>query len=155
VIVDLATVKQDIRVTHSDDDALITRLINTAERYVVHFLGRNLYVDATALDTAKDGAEDVLVQAADDYKAALEAISDETNYDLRYMKTAQATETYQLAVQTYERTMAGVAIDDDIKTSVSLTVGDLYEHRGDEEAVIGIPASAQTYLWMRRRDLPI
>lgn len=154
-VVDLATAKQDLRVEHDADDALIQRLLNTAERYVVHFIGRNLYADQVALDAAKAGADEAFLGAKAAYQTALDEAGVITDFDLRYMKTATATSDYQEAVVRYDRTMAGVVVDDTIKTAITLTTADLYEHRGDEELPTGVPASARTYLWTYRWDLPL
>lgn len=54
MLLDLATVKLHLRVTESDEDALIDVYATAAEEFAMQFLGRTIYADATAqgADTA-------------------------------------------------------------------------------------------------------
>lgn len=154
-VLDRETVKHDIRVTHDGDDLFIDALIVTAERLAVRFMGRNIYPDAASLAAAKATAEPAYLTAADAYDASREAADSVVNYTLQRLLRAQAEDEYNVAFMEYQRTVAGVVMNDELRIAMTAIVADHYEHRGDEEAVQGIPTIAQTILWGYRRDLPL
>lgn len=154
--VDLVTAKQDLRVNHAGDDALITRLVNTAERQVVHFLGREVYATQEALNAAVAAAPATFATAESAYSLALDAADLHESATLKAMAQTQAADDYVRAQHAYMATVNGVVVDDTIKTATMLVVADLYEHRGDEDrAIVGIPMAAETFLWPYRRSFGV
>lgn len=146
-LVDLATAKRELRVTHDAEDADITRKLAAAEEQAVSFLGRNVYADQAALDAARTAAPPVLSTASTTYDAALAAAYALTNADESDAAVRYAKDTYNAAFVEWDRTMRGMVVNDSIRTAILLITASLWEHRGDEDAVVGIPQAARTFLW--------
>lgn len=154
-LVDLATAKRELRVTHDAEDDDIERKIAAAEEQAIAFLGRNVYEDQVALDAALDAAPDVLSAATvayDTSMAAAGAIEVETE---RLLYERSARQAYREAANAWERTVRGMVVNESIRTGILLITASLWEHRGDEDAVEGIPPAARAFLWPFRTGLGV
>lgn len=147
MLVDLVTAKRELRVTHDAEDADITRKLAAAEEQAVSFLGRNVYADQAALDAARTAAPATLSTASTTYDAALAAayaltVAAESDAAVRLAK-----DTYNAAFIEWDRTMRGMVVNESIRTAILLITASLWEHRGDEDAVQGIPPAARSFLF--------
>jgi len=72
-LVTLEQAKAQGRITWTSEDTLLQAYLDAAELHACRFLNRNVYVDATALDTAKAAAPTALGTAKAAYDAAYAA----------------------------------------------------------------------------------
>jgi len=140
MLIDLATAKAHLRVDGTDDDAMITLYIGAAERSAAEFIGRNIYVDQSALVAAIAGAPAALTAATVAYDAAiLSASALDAGVELD-MAILAANEAYSTAKAVARMTHQGIVINDQIKAAMLLTIGHLYANR--EDVVAGVPVAA-------------
>lgn len=154
-LVDLATAKRELHVLHDAEDEDIERKIAAAEEQAAIFLGRNVYEDQAALDSARAAAPAVLTAATATYNTALDAARAMESYLERDGYERLAKDTYNAAFWEWDRTMRGMVVTDSIRTAILLIAGSLWVHRGDEDAVEGIPPAARTFLWPYRTGVGV
>lgn len=145
-LVDLATAKLHLRVTHDEEDALLVAFLPAAEEQVSAFLNRNVYASQQDLEAAQTAAPAALTAARaalDTATATLELVTVEE----RDATTAVALAAFRDAVDGYERAMRGMLVTESVRTAVLLIAASLWEHRGDEDAIVGIPPAARSFLW--------
>lgn len=155
MLVDLATAKSELRVTDGAQDADIERKLAAAEEQVQAFLGRNVYRDQDALTSALTSVATVLSSATTSLQAALDATS---SLDVQAERDAQeryAKDTYNEAFAAWQRTVRGMVVNESIRTAILLVTASLWEHRGDEDAVEGIPQAARAFLWPFRAGVGV
>jgi len=148
-LVDLTTAKLHLRVTESAEDTLLTIWEAVAEQQVAAFLNRNIYADQAALDAAVAAAPGTLATATTAYEAAVDAawqISDEVD---RSAALKYAAEAYAKAQTDSDRAQRGMVVNETAKAAILLSLGALYEHRGDA-AGGELPESAKSLLWPYR-----
>jgi hypothetical protein len=155
VLVDLATAKLHLFVTDDAQDARVTDMLATAEEQAALFLGRNVYADQDALDAAKAAAPAVLSEASAAYDAACDAAWEMTVCAEREAYLRLAKDTYNAAFADWDRTMRGIVVTESIRTAILLITGSQWEHRGDEDAVVGVPPAAERFLWPLRTGLGV
>lgn len=154
-LVDLATAKRELRVTHDAEDADITRKLAAAEEQALSFLGRNVYADQAALDAARTAAPATLSMASTTFDAAMAAAYALTNTGESDAAVRYAKDTYNAAFEEWVRTMRGMVVNDSVRTAILLITASLWEHRGDEDAIEGIPPAARAFLWPFRIGLGV
>lgn len=155
-LIDVDTAAHELRIAlQAGEDVDLARKLAAAEEQVALFLGRNVYADQTALDAAAAAAPDALTAATAAYQAAMDAagtVADETQ---RLLNQDDATDVYREAQQAYRMARRGMVVNDSVKTAILLIAGSLWEHRGDEDAVEGVPPTARTFLWPFRCGLGV
>lgn len=154
-LIDVPTAKRELRVTHSEEDADIERKIAAAEEQATLFLGRAVYVTQEELTAAIAAAPATLAAASTAYDAAIEAAGALTNTVERTLAERAAKDTYNDAMFAYQRTMRGMVANDSVLTAVLLTTASLWEHRGDEVELDGVPLAARSFLWPFRVGIGI
>lgn len=136
MIITLPEAKLHLRVDHDDEDTLITSKIIAAESLVCRYINRGVYVDSTALTTAKTAAPTALSAATVVYDAAIEA-AELVESTVEKAAAIEAAEQEYLDAQTLARmARAGMVTNDSFKAAVLLVLGHLYEHR--EDVVVGV-----------------
>lgn len=143
-LVDATTAKLHLRVDSTAEDALVAIWLTAAEDGVAQFLNRNVYADQAELDAAVAAAPATLSVAIDAYNAALIGASEEDDDEEAAAATRYAEETYARAVAASDMTRRGMVVNDAVKAAILLTVGHLYEHRGD--GAEDLPRAAQSQL---------
>lgn len=141
-IVTLADAKLHLRVTGGDEDTLIQAHINAAEQLASSWMGRTIFADQNALNTARAAVPAELSAATTAYVNAVDsanALSTEAEIGVAL---DAAEQDYQRAQTTARMTHSGVVINDLIKSAVLLTVGALYADRETAEP----PRAAQHLL---------
>ena len=154
-LVDLATAKRELRVTHDAEDADITRKLASAEQQAALFMNRNIYATQDALNAAIEAAPAALAAASTAYAEAADAawlLATETERDLA---ADDATSAWRDAQQDYRMARRGIVLNDSIRTAILLITASLWEHRGDEDAIEGIPPAARAFLWPYRVGLGV
>jgi hypothetical protein len=126
------TAKLHLRVDTSDEDDLIAIWIGVAEQQVAHYLNRNVYADQGALDAAVAAAPADLADATTAYEAAILAADAMEEGVGKAAAAKYAEEAYALAQDTSDRTQRGMVVNDTVKAALLLTIGNLYEHRGED-----------------------
>jgi hypothetical protein len=155
-LVDVATATRELRLSlEAGEDADLARKLVSAEEQAVLFLGRNIYATQEALTTAVAAAPAALSAASTAYDTAMAAAALVSVTTERELHERLARGTYNAAIEAWERTVYGMVINDSIRTAILLTAGSLWEHRGDEDNVQGIPPAAYNYLWPFRRGLGV
>ena len=139
-LVTLAEAKLHLRVTDSAEDALIAVYITAAEQRAVSALDRNVYVDGTALQTAKTAAPAALTAATVAKEAAVAAAEAMTDSTEKVAALQVAETAYMRALVAYRQAFDGIVGNDQIKAAVLLTVGSLYAQR--EDVVVGTSVAA-------------
>lgn len=142
-LVTLASAKLHLRVTGTDEDTLIQDMLDTAEKVVHSQLGRNVYVDSTALTAAKSAAPTALTTAGTTYDAAVTAALANTNDTESALMLSLAVTEYYAAGQDFRRTMQGIVTNKNIQAAVLLLVGHYYANREATTAQLNGLASMQ------------
>lgn len=150
MLVDLATAKLHLRVTDGSEDVGITAMLATAEEQAQAFLNRGVYDTPEALAAAIAAAPAALSAASVAYDAALTAASALETCVERLLNEQLAKDVYNAAIEAWILAMRGMVVNDSIITAILLIVASLWEHRGDEDAVAGIPQAAERLLWPSR-----
>lgn len=154
-LIDVATAKVELRVTHDAEDEAIARKIAAAEEQATAFLARNVYEDQDALDAAKAAAPGAFQAATEAYSTDLNAARAVEDWTQRQLAERTVKDLYAVAMDDYVRTMRGMVVNDSIRTAILLITASLWEHRGDEDAVQGVPPAAERFLWPFRIGLGI
>jgi hypothetical protein len=149
-LVDVATAKEELRVDGGAEDSAILRKLNSAQLLAENFLNRRVYATTEELATAVAAAPAALASASAAYDEALAAAGELTVVDERDLGEFLAREAYRDALDNHRRTMRGMVVTENIRTAVLLITGALWEHRGDEVELEGMPAAAKTFLWPDR-----
>lgn len=155
LLVDLASAKRELRVLHDAEDTEIERKLGAAQEQAQAFLNRNVYADTYELDEAVIAAPEVLRDATLAYEAAMDAaglLETQAERDLAY---ADARAAMAEAQEAYRMARRGMVVNESIRTAILLTAGSLWEHRGDEDSVQGVPPAARAFLWPYRIGLGI
>ena len=148
-LVTLPESKLHLRVTDSEEDALIGVYITAAEQMAIALLDRGVYADGTALGVAKAAAPGELETASVVYDAAIEAAQAMTDAALQAAATQTAENAWLKACVTHRQTMDGMVVNEVIKSAVLLIVGHLYANREDVVAgasVAQLPNGAEWLL---------
>lgn len=153
-LVDVATAKRELRALDADD-ADITRRLTAAEEQVTLFLGRNVYVDQDALDAAVAAAPDALAEASTVWQTAVDAALALEVETERTLNQADADSAYRDAQEAYRMTRRGIVVNESIKTAILLIAASLWEHRGDEDGIQGVPPAAERMLWPWRTGIGV
>lgn len=154
-LIDVPTAKSELRVTHDAEDADIARKLAAAEEQAAAFLGRNVYATQEDLDAAVAAAPAALSAATTAYDAAMEASGAVDVAIERELHERLAKDTYNAAIETWQRTVRGMVVNDSVRTAILLITASLWEHRGDEDAVQGVPPAARSFLWPWRVGLGV
>lgn len=154
-LVDLATAKMHLRVTHDSEDTLIEAFVASAQEQAQAFLNRNLYAGESDLAGAIAAAPEALAAASVAYDAAMEAAGALENGTEAALNYRAARDAYSAAIEEWRRTVYGMVANESVRTGVLLITASLWEHRGDEDAVVGIPQAARTFLWPWRIGLGV
>ncbi len=141
-IVTLADAKLHLRVTGGDEDTLIQAHINAAEQLAASWMGRTIFADQNALNTARAAVPAELSSATTTYVNAVDAANALGSDAEICIALSAAEHDYQRAQTTARMTHSGVVINDLIKSAVLLTVGALYADRETAEP----PTAAQNLL---------
>jgi hypothetical protein len=154
-LVDLPTAKLHLRVTHDEEDALLAAFLPTAEEQVSAFLNRNVYAAQSDLEAAQAAAPAALTTA----RAALDTVTtaalELASAQERDATTAAALAAFRDAVDGYERVMRGMLVTESVRTAILLITASLWEHRGDEDVIVGVPAAARSILWPFRTGIGV
>ena len=154
-LVDVATAKRELRVTHNSEDADLLRKLTTAQEMAEAFLGRRVYETQEALDTAVAAAPAALAAASSAYDLALETARALTVEAERTLGETVAVEAYRDAGETYRMAMRGMVVNESVRTGILLITAALWEHRGDEVELEGVPQAARSFLWPFRIGLGV
>lgn len=154
-LVDLATAKRELRVTHDAEDADIERKVAAAVEQAEAFLNRRVFEDPAALAAAIAAAPAGLATATTAYDTAMEAAGLVEVAIERTLAERYAESTYRDAQHAAEMVYRGMVVNDSIRTGILLTAASLWEHRGDEDVIVGVPQAARTFLWPFRVGLGI
>jgi hypothetical protein len=119
------------------------------------FLGRTVYATQEDLAAAIAAAPAALAAASAAYDAAMEAAAAVTNATELELQQRLAKDTYNASIESWQRTVRGMVVNDSILTAILLTTASLWEHRGDEDAIAGVPQAARTFLWPFRIGLGV
>lgn len=150
-LVDVATATRELRLSlEAGEDADLARKLASAEEQAALFLGRNLYATQEDLTAAIAAAPATLSAASAARDTAMEAAALVEEVTERQLHERLAKDTYNAAIVAWQRTVYGMVINDSIRTAILLTAGSLWEHRGDEDAIEGIPQAARAFLWPHR-----
>lgn len=155
MLVDLATAKSELRVTDSAQDADIERKLAAAEEQAVWFLGRNVYATPDDLATAIASAPATLAAASTAYESARDAAWSLASRTEMCLNERLAKDTYNAAIEDWQRTVRGMVVNESVRTAILLITASLWEHRGDEDAVEGIPQAARALLWPFRQGVGV
>lgn len=128
-LVTLADAKAHLRVEEAGEDTLIQAYVNAAELFAVNYLGRNVYADQAAMNTALSGVAAALSAATTAYVAAVEAAASIASDVESGIAMDVADQAYQAAQQTAKRTYSGIVLNDAIKSAILLIVGHLFLNR--------------------------
>lgn len=154
-LIDVATAKRELRLSEADDDADVQRKLNTAQAMAEAFLGRRIYETPEDLTAAIASAPTALAAASTAYDTALETALALTVQTERELGESMAEELYRDASGTYLAAMRGIVINDQIRTGILLITAALWEHRGDEVHLEGVPKAAQSILWPLRAGMGV
>lgn len=156
LLIDVATAARELHVALlPGEEADMERKLNAAAELAQAFLGRNVYASQEELDAAAAAAPAALAAAASAYDdALLLALGLPTRIE-REQAASIARGTRNDAEDAYRRAVRGLVLSDSVRTAILLTAGGLWEHRGDESAVPGMPAAAQAFLGPLRIGLSI
>jgi hypothetical protein len=147
-LVDVATATRELRLSlETGEDADLERKLAAAEEQAIMFLGRNVYATPEDFTAAKAAAPDALAAAKTAYDTDIDAARAIADCDQRAYAERLAKDTYNAALEEWNRTMRGIISTDSIATAILLIAGSLWEHRGDEDNVVGIPPAAERFLW--------
>lgn len=149
-LVSVAEAKVHLRVMHAEEDALIQTFLDAAQEQATAFLGRAVYADAGALSAAITQAPTDLSAAGAAYNSALAAAGLFEDPDERTAAERAAMFAYWAAVEAAERVRRGIVITPAVKTAILLITAALWEHRGDEVELDGMPQAARAFLWPLR-----
>lgn len=148
----LLTIEQaraQCRVDGSDDDALLTAIVESAEDAAQAYLNRRVYADAEALAAARAEYPDAVAAAAQSYADALVAAEGLPTAETRCAAIRLAEVVYAEALGEANACIDGIVVNASILGAIRLTVGHLYANR--EAVVIGesaveLPMGAQALL---------
>lgn len=154
-LVDVATAKVHLRVTHSDEDARIESMVAAAQEQAEAFLNRRIYEDTYAQDEALTQAPAILSDAEEVYDAALEAAGALESQTERNLAETDALAAWKDAQEASRMARRGMVVNESIRTAILLITASLWEHRGDEDTVAGIPPAARAFLWPYRIGLGV
>lgn len=155
-LVDVATAARELRlILEPGEEQDLARKLAAAEEQAVLFMGRAIYADQGTLDAALAGAPAMLATATTAYEDALTAARALTRCSEREASERAAKDSYYEAFWVWNRVVRGIVLNDSIRTAILLTAGSLWEHRGDEDAVLGIPPAARNFLWPYRTGLGV
>lgn len=153
-LVDVATAKRELRALDAED-ADITRRLTAAEEQVTLFLGRNVYADKAALDAAILAAPAALATASTAWQTAVDAALALEVETERILGQTDADSAYRDAQEAYRRARRGMVVNESIKTAILLIAASLWEHRGDEDGIQGIPPAAERLMFPWRTGLGV
>lgn len=153
-LLDLAFVKQQLRVFHDSEDVLLGVHLGSAERYAQRFLGRNVYATAEEAAAARAAAPAAVAAAAAAYETARTATQLLDYGDERTLQEEDDLAVYRDALNAAQMQRRAIELNDNIRMGIVQIVGNLWVNRGDvpEEAVI--PPAARALLW-QDRERPI
>lgn len=155
-LVDVATAARELRLTlEPGEEEDLTRKLTAAQEQAAIYMGRAIYVDEAALQVAQVGAPAVLAAAATAFDDAMAAAAAFARATEREASERLAKDTYYEAYQAWSIVVRGIVLNDSIRTAILLTTGSLWEHRGDEDAVQGIPPAARNFLFPFRAGLGV
>jgi hypothetical protein len=155
-LVDVDTAARELRITlETGEDADLERKLNSAQEQAQSFLGRNVYATQEELTAAIDAAPATLSAASAAYDAARDAACAMENHHEARLNARLAKDTYNEAIEAWQRTVRGMVANDSVRTAILLITGSLWEHRGDEDAIEGIPKAALAILWPFRIGLGV
>lgn len=155
LLVELETAKRELRVTHDEEDAEIERRIFAAQEQVQLFLGRTVFFDQGALTAALADAPTALSAATAAYNTAMDAAALMDVCAEREANERLAKDAYREAFEVWSQTVRGIVLNDSIRTAILLITASLWEHRGDEDTVAGVPPAAARFLWPYRIGLGV
>lgn len=154
-LVDVVTATRELRLTlEPGEDADLERKLAAAEEQAVLYLGRNVYAASGDLAAAL-AALPALTAASTTYESAMAAAALTVNSTQRSAEERLARDTYGAAVADWDRTKRGMVVNDSIRTAILLIAGSLWEHRGDEDVIVGVPPAAERLLWPFRVDIGV
>lgn len=151
-LVDLATAKAHLRVTYASEDALIDMLLGAAEGKVQSFLGRRVYPTEDDAVAAREAAPGLVQAAATAYEAAMAAAALLEPSDERTLAEDDALAVYRSALDAAQADRRAMALTNEVRTAVLLTLAHLFAERGDGggTAAVGMPQAAREFLWPAR-----
>lgn len=145
-LVDVATAVRELRLTlEPGEEEDLERKLTAAEEQAFLYLGRNVY--ATPEELAAAIATATLTTATSAYEAAMITAALIVSSTQRGAEERLARDTYAAAIDQWDRVMRGMLLNDSIKVAILHIAGNLWEHRGDEEDIVGVPPSAERFLW--------
>ncbi len=109
-----------------DDQVDVARKLAAAETMAANYIGRDIFIDDSAMLTAHENAID-----------DLDALVTDPVSPSVYAQAAQ-TERRRAVVYRSMRTLHGIVIDPAIEAAVLLILGTLYEHREDVVAGVSV-----------------
>jgi hypothetical protein len=146
-LIDVPTAKRELRVTHDAEDAEIARKLAAAEEQAAAYLGRGIYATPQDLAAARAAAPPALAAALVTYDAAMAEAAGASTYYVRDLQERAAKAAYGDAIDGWQRAMRGMVANESVRTAILLITASLWEHRGDEDAIAGIPPAAERFLW--------
>lgn len=145
-LIDLTTAKRELRVTHDAENADITRKVAAAREQAEMFLNRRVYQDRDELEEAIAEVAFCLAEATTAYDLAVQAAWLVEAPPERRAAERFAAERYREAQDAAQMVYRGMLANDSVRTAILLITASLYEHRGDEDAVAGLPKAAREIL---------
>lgn len=116
------------------EDPRVQPMLDSAERWALERLDRNVYADQGSLDTAIAAAPAALAAAKAAYTAAMDVAAAITDTDLQIAAEGAALGRWMAAHATHDRAQTGIVVNADILAAILLKLEHLFEGADTETA---------------------
>lgn len=148
----MSLVRIDVARSHckadSEDDAVLQKCIDTAEKRAARIMQRNVYADQTSLDAAVSAVPAARIAANSSYRTAMDAAAALTEPMDQADAEAAAAAALRRTKVTLSYAADGLVMDDDIYGAILLLTAHYYAHRDevDQDNLAQIPQGAISIL---------